>query len=81
MKALLRTEEWAEVPWLRTLRTRKGSGQKNLMGFLGLKYACLDIVCPDSIWLLFYIGQIYLQDGVLRDIGGAEEAWFFAKLS
>lgn len=51
------------------------------MGFLGLKYACLDIVCPDSIWLLFYIGQIYLQDGVPRDIGGAEEAWFFAKLS
>ena len=78
VKALLSTEEWAEVPWPRMLRTHKCSGQKNTIGFLGLKYTCLDTVCSNYIWLSFCVCQIYLQDGLLRDVG-AEEAWFFCK--
>lgn len=81
VKALLSTEEWAEIPWLRTLRAHTCSSQKNLMGFLGFKCACLDTVCSGCIWLSLHICQIHLQDGLLRDVVGAEEACFFAKLS
>lgn len=64
VKTVLNTKEWSEVPWLRMLRIHKCSGQKNLMGFLGLKCACLDTVSSDYIWLSFCICQIRSWDGL-----------------
>lgn len=52
------------------------SGQKNTIGFLGMKYACLDTVCSNYIWSLFYICEIFLQDGLLKDVVGQKRLVF-----
>lgn len=77
VKDLLSTEEWAEVPWLRILGTQVFRSEKSY-GLSGYEIR-LSTVCSDYIWLLLHECQINLQDGLPRDIVGADKDCFFCK--